>query len=356
MAVEDKRLTAVKTEEKNAINEHDKKFGQMIGNTDKFYRDQVDAANKYKNEQMKLQDQQTDFAIEKIEQQKSQAKKDYTKEQSGAYVDWQKQSNAYGANAEKRASAGLNNDGYSESSQVSMYNTYQNRVATAREVFNQAILNYNNSITEARLQNNVAKAKIAYETLQKTLELALEGFQYKNTLILEQAKQKRDIQAMYQSKYKDVLNQINTEKSLAEEIRQFNAKMEEDKRQFNEAQALEREKFNWQKAQAAKSGSGGGSGGIRGSSSGSKKKSGGSSGSSSSIKGSSSTGSSSKSKTKGTGVDMDSVISLGYGPISASKLNDLVEKGKVEEIKEGGTITFKRTDGFVFDKYGPKLR
>ena len=128
--------------------------------SDKYFQEQISATEKWGAEQKKNQQAQTDFAIEKIEQQKDQTQKDYTKEQSGAYVDWQKQSNQYGAEAEKMASSGLQNTGYSESSQVSMYNTYQNRVATAREVFSQAVLAYDNNIKEARLQNNAVLAEI----------------------------------------------------------------------------------------------------------------------------------------------------------------------------------------------------
>ena len=123
-------------------------YDGMINNSDKYFNDQIQASKDWADKQAAIQQQQTDFAIEKIEQEKDKAYKDYAKEQSGAYVDWQKQSNKYGAQAEKMASSGLSNTGYSESSQVSMYNTYQNRVSTARESYNNAVLNYNNAIKD----------------------------------------------------------------------------------------------------------------------------------------------------------------------------------------------------------------
>lgn len=221
----DKRFTDVDDDRNQAIADLDNVYGGMIGQTDKYYNDQINAIKDWGDTQAQIQQQQTDFTIDQINQQKDQAKKDYIKEQSGAYVDWQKQSNQYGANAEKMASAGLTNTGYSESSQVSMYNTYQNRVATAREVFNQAVLNYNNSIKEAQLQNSAALAEIAFQTLQQTLELSLQGFQYKNQLILEQANKKIELDNIYYNRYQDVLKQINTENALAEDIRQYNETM-----------------------------------------------------------------------------------------------------------------------------------
>ena len=258
---DDNRFKEVEADKKAAINEIDKTYGDMIGKSDDFYKAQVDASKEWADKQTQLQQEQTDFAIEKIEQQKEQAKKDYTKEQSGAYVDWQKQKNDYGTNAEQMAGAGLASSGYAESSQVSMYNTYQNRVMTARESYNNALLNYNNAIKDARLQNNSALAEIAYKALQQQLELSLQGFQYKNQLLLTQADKKTQTEQIYHERYQDVLQQINTENALAEQIRQFNeekalkqAQLAEEQRQFNYHNKL------GEFAVAASSGGGGGGG------------------------------------------------------------------------------------------------
>ena len=118
-----------------------------------------------------------------------------------------------------------------------MYNTYQNRVAVARESYNRAILNFNNSITQARLQNNSALAEIAYQALQQQLELSLQGFQYKNQLLLEQANKKTELEQMYHERWQDVLDQMNTENALAEEVRQFNEQMEWEKYVYEQAHA-----------------------------------------------------------------------------------------------------------------------
>ena len=255
----DQRFTQVEADKNVALNDLEQTYSGMIDKSDKYYQDQIDASKQWADKQAQLQQEKTDFAIDKIEQQKAQAKKDYTKEQSGAYVDWQKQSNEYGANAEQMAAQGLAGSGYSESSQVSMYNTYQNRVMTARDAYLRAVQNYDNSITEARLQNNSLLAEIAYNALQQQLELSLQGFQYKNQLILDKTKQKLEVENMYYNRYQDVLEQINHENALAEQVRQFNenkameqAKLAEQKRQFDETMA-------WNKAKAASSSGGGGS-------------------------------------------------------------------------------------------------
>lgn len=218
---EDERFTQVESDKQEAMTDLEQTYGGMISDADKYYQAQIDASKEWADKQSQLQQEQTDFAIEQIEQQKDQAHKDYVKEQSGAYVDWKKQSNKYGTEAEKIASAGLTGTGFSESSQVGMYNAYQNRVATARESYNQAVLNYNNAIKDARLKNNSVLAEIAYNALQQQLELSLQGFQYKNQLLLDQASKKIELDNTYYNRWQDVLNQINHENAMAEEIRQF---------------------------------------------------------------------------------------------------------------------------------------
>jgi hypothetical protein len=117
---------------------------------------------------------------------------------------------------------------------------------TARESFNQAVLNYDNAIKDARLQNNSVLAEIAYNALQQQLELSLQGFQYKNQLILEQANKKVELDNTYYNRYLDVLNQINHENAMAEDVRQFeknyelqNKQLDEQIRQFEQTYELQ---------------------------------------------------------------------------------------------------------------------
>ena len=77
-------LDKVNAEKTAALNEIDKTYGDIIGQSDQYYQTQINNAQKWADEQTKLQNEQTDFAIQKIEQQKEQSKKDYQKEQSGA--------------------------------------------------------------------------------------------------------------------------------------------------------------------------------------------------------------------------------------------------------------------------------
>lgn len=256
---EDERFQKVENAKETALSDLEKTYTDMIDKSDKYYQDQVTATEQWADKQAQLQQEQTDFAIQKIEQQKAQAQKDYTKEQSGAYQDWRKQSNEYGAEAEKMAAAGLQNTGFAESSQVSMYNAYQNRVAAARESYAKIVMDFNNGIREAQLQNNSALAEIQFQALQKKLELNLAGFQYKNTLLLEKADKKTNLDQIYYSRYHDVLAQINHENALAEQIRQYNESLAEQKRQHKASiaqqqaeLAFEKQKYADQKAAASR--------------------------------------------------------------------------------------------------------
>ena len=245
----DERFAKVEADKQEALNEVEQTYGGMINESDSFYQAQIDASKEWAETQSKNQQEQTDFAIEQIEQQKDKAHKDYIKEQSAAYTDYQQQVNDYGVNAEQMAASGMQNSGYSESSKVAMYNTYQIRVATAKASFDNAVLNYNNGIKEAQLQNNSALAEIAYNSLQTQLELGLQGFQYKNSLIIEKANKKTEIDNTYHSRYQDVLNQINTENAMEEQIRQYNQDYAFNEKQFEEGVRQYNQNYEFQMAQ-----------------------------------------------------------------------------------------------------------
>lgn len=248
---DDEKFKQVESDKTTALNNINNTYNNMISQSDQFYQDQMNAVEDYSKTQQEIQQQQTDFAIEKVNQQQAQAEKDYTKEQKASYVDWQKQSNQYGANAEQMAASGLSNTGYSESSQVSMYNQYQGRVASARESFNKASLEFENAKKEYTLANNSKLAEIAYNALQSKLELSLQGFQYKNSLLSEQIQQQQATEDRYYAKWQDVLNQMNQENQFAESIRQYEQnyalqveQFEEEKKQYEQNYKLQMQEYN----------------------------------------------------------------------------------------------------------------
>lgn len=228
---QDSRYTKITKQENTDLKNVNKLYDSMVNNSNKFYDDQVNAVKDYQKTQTDIQNEQNKLAMDKINQQKEWANQDYVKEQKASYADWQKQSNQYGANAE--ANAKMINSGYSESSQVQMYTAYQNRVATARESFNRIITEYDNQMNDAIIQNKAKLAEIAYNSLKERLSLALEGFQYKNTLLEKKLTAQNDVKDRYYNRWQDVRSQINTEKALKEQIREFNANLKLEKQKLS---------------------------------------------------------------------------------------------------------------------------
>lgn len=212
---EDERLAQVEQERQDALDKATATYTGMMEKSQQLYKEQIDATKAWEEERKQLQQEQTDFAIEQTQKQKEQAEKAYEKEQSAAYADWQKEKNAYGVNAEQMAEAGLAGSGYSESARVNMYNTYQQRVTTARDSITQAVADFDAAMQAAVLQNDVAMAEIAFQALQQRMTLSLEGFQYENQLIFALEDEKKAIDSQYDSKWEDVLAQLMAEEAAA---------------------------------------------------------------------------------------------------------------------------------------------
>ena len=118
-------------------------------------------------------DQSLNNTVQKLENEKKKAEQGYQDAQSQAYTDYQKQIDPYGVNAERMAQNGLRGSGFQESSLVRMYSAYQNRVATARASFLEAVDGYNQQIADAELNADIKKAELANEYLKTKLELAV---------------------------------------------------------------------------------------------------------------------------------------------------------------------------------------
>lgn len=249
----DERLTTVEKEGTARKNEITENYNKMINDRDTYTQQQQANLENWQKQQTELQQAQTAHTIDKINQQKDQNAKDYQKEQKASYIDYMKQSNQYGANAEMLARQGLQNSGYQESSQVSMWNTYQNRVASARESYKKAVLEYDNMIKDAELSNNEALANIAQQKLEQSLQIALQGFEYKNNLTIQRDNKIDDIDTTYHAKYQDVLNQINREYEYEQEQKQWQEQQRQWQAEFDAAEkARQKEYEQWQQEYALK--------------------------------------------------------------------------------------------------------
>ena len=261
--MQDARLTNVETERQNQIRSTTDQYNSMINNADQFYDRQAQVARENAQRQQELQNASTEQQVKEINQQREKTERDYQKEQRGAYTDYQKQVNEYGVNAEIMASRGLAGTGYAESSQVSMYNAYQNRVAMARQSLADSQQNYDNLIAQARLNNDTKQAERANELARAQAEYALQGFQYKNSLIESRQQQLNQLNSRYDTRYNTMLNLMQNELdakrdnyktgvnilNYAEQQRQWAKEFDENNRRFDAEMALKDRQFEEERRQ-----------------------------------------------------------------------------------------------------------
>ena len=248
---EDDRFLQVEEEKKQALENTNQQFDDLLNEREDLTNQQNDLVNKWQQTQNENLDNQLQFQKDLIEQQRQEAQKAYEKEAKSAYTDYRKETDAYGVSREQQVGAGMGNTGYSESSKVSMYNTYQNRLATSKETMDKAYIEFDNAIREAQLTNDVAKAENALSALQQKLQIALEAFNYKDTNTQNKLQWQQQINSDYYNRYQDVLNQINYENEQAEAIRRYNEQMEFQRQQAELAKQQWEREFALQQQQAA---------------------------------------------------------------------------------------------------------
>ena len=220
----DNRFLQVEDEKNQKLEETNKTYQDLINERNDLTNQQSDIVNKWQQTQNENLDKQLQFQQDLINQQKQEAEKSYQDEAKSAYTDYRKETDNYGVSREQQLASGLGGaGGYSESSRVSMYNTYQNRLSTARQSMDKAYLEFDNAIREAQLTNDVTKAENALQALQQKLQIALEGFNYKSEQTQNKLAMQQQINNEYYNRYQDVLNQINFENEQAEARRQWEA-------------------------------------------------------------------------------------------------------------------------------------
>lgn len=255
-------LNNAETEKNNLINDYNTNYDKRLSDYDNLIKDRENYINNWAETQKENQQKQTDYNISLINQNKEEAQKNAEKETKDAYVDYMKQTNEYGGAAETLASKGLATQGYSESSRVGMYNTYQNRVATTNAALTKANTEFNNQISQALINNDIQLAEIALNQMQESYKLALEGFEYKDTMYNNKINYINDINNNYFTRKSSLQDRIDNYNSQINNITQIQSELEENrakrqqehdewlaefnekKRQFNEELAENRRQYN----------------------------------------------------------------------------------------------------------------
>lgn len=242
----DERLTLIEQEKQNALNQSNNTYNQMLQDNQNLFNQQNAYADAYEKTQNEMLDKQLAFQQEQINQQKETAKQNMETESKKAKNDYTSYVNPYGYQAESMASQGLLNSGVSETAKLGGWNTYQNRLATANKAMQDAFIQYDNDINEARLNNDVQKAQNAYNKLQMQLQYAESFYNNKNTITQNQLSNNQSLDSEYYNRYQNEYNNIQTEKAREEAIRQWESEMAYQREQDALAQA------NWEKELAEK--------------------------------------------------------------------------------------------------------
>lgn len=248
---DDERFTQVEQDRQNELNKYNQTYDNLIAERDKFTQQQQDYVDNWKTTQEQIANDNLQHQVDLYNQQKEKAEKEYQKEAKASYIDYQKEVDKYGVSRENVVANGLSNSGYAESSKVDMYNTYQNRIATARESMNNIKLEFDNAIKEAQLSNNATLAELALQQMKQKLDIALEGFNYKDTQTQNKLNWEYNINNNYYDRYKDVESQINYENEQAEAIRQYNEQMAYQKEQAALQQQRWEQEMAYQREQDA---------------------------------------------------------------------------------------------------------
>ena len=254
----DSRLTNIERERQERISQSNAEYNKTINDVNNHYDTVNQALDQGYAKREQAMNQQTQATIDNINTQKDRAERNYQNEQRGSYIDYRNAINPYGAQAELRASRGLANGSYSETYQSNAYNTWQNRVATAKQSLNDALVDYNAQITNARNTNSTALAELWSNVALQKAQNSLQGFQYKNTLIENRNQRETQLQQLYDTKYQNMyknisedlnrqisnyqygVNTLNEIRKNREKSNQWQAEYDRQKEQYRRQLELER--------------------------------------------------------------------------------------------------------------------
>lgn len=262
----DERLTKIENEKQNAINESNNLYQGLIQDNKNMYDQQNNFLNEQTNIQNDILDKRLEFQQSEIDKQKQKTEQNYETESKKALNDFTAFNNPYGYQAEQRAQMGLSNSGLSETSKLGSFNTYQNRLATANKVKQDAFTQFDSDMNQARLENDVQKAQNALEKLKMQLQYA-ESYNNKNSELKQnQYSNNLNVDNNYYNRYQDTINQINYENEQAEKRRQYEEQFAYQKEQDKLAQQNWEKEYALSQQSAARSSSARSSSSSRGSS------------------------------------------------------------------------------------------
>lgn len=229
-------LAGLDGEKQQLINDYNANYNNQLAEYENLQNQQQNYIDTWAETQKNTQQAQTDYNIGLINQNKEQAQKQTDAELGDAYIDYQKGLNQFGGNAEKMASSGLAGTGFSKNTEIAMNITYQNRVGTARAALTKAQTEYDNQIQQALLNNDASLAEIALQQYQQSMQLALQGFEYRDNLYNNKLAYEQDISDTYFNRSQSLKENINYYNSRLDTINQWQEEQDQWERSFAQQQ------------------------------------------------------------------------------------------------------------------------
>jgi len=244
---EDERYKQLQNEKQTAINEANQTYDNLLRENTALSNNVNDYLNQYQTTQSGIYDSQLQREQEKADLGKKKAEEEFNKEaiaSKNAYYDF---ANPYGVQRELQVQQGLGNSGYSETVKSQAWTAQQNRTAQARATMNQAKLQFDEDMKDARLNNDVLKAQLALDTLRMKQDETLRNFNYRSDMMQTRLANSQALDSEYNNRYNTIWNQINTENQQKEAIRQFNKNYELQQNQLKQDQNQFDAKMQYQK-------------------------------------------------------------------------------------------------------------
>lgn len=226
------QLSNLDNEKNQLLNDYNDNYNNQLSEYENLMNQQQTNIDTWAEEQKKQQEAQKDYEIGLIEQNKADAQKQTDSELGDAYIDYVKGLNQFGGAAEAMASSGLAGSGFAKNSQIAMNITYQNRVSTAKASLMKANTQYDNQIQQALLNNDAALAEIAYQQMQQSYQLALQGFEYKENLYNNKLAYEQNISDTYFARQQELRDDINYYNSQLASIEEKQRAQEQWEREF----------------------------------------------------------------------------------------------------------------------------
>ena len=180
---------------------------------DRLVSQQNSLLGEQEKKQSQLINQQTQMQVDELNREKEKLDRETNKTTQGLYASWQKQANQYGAEAEQLAQRGLANSGYAETTQTSLFNSYQKNVTETLNNSRDLKSDYDFKIAQARQSGSVQQAQAALDLYSQKIQLLTQNYELR---------QNRE-QYLYQKQYQQERDRVSDQqwqKTFDQQVRQ----------------------------------------------------------------------------------------------------------------------------------------